>query len=340
MRIAIIGNGMIGATCAYYLSQDKDITIDIYDDGILSGTTAAVGIVSPWVTQRRNKAWYHLVKEGADFYTKLFKDLNDTSFKEDTGVIIMHPKQHDKLLNLAQKRLLESPIMKSVKEITSHPDIPENFKFDKGIYIEGAFRVDGKIYLDVLKTQTKNINTSNTTAQLKDILNQDYDKILVACGGRTQEILDDINIKLDHYAQKGMLIELPYKENNSPILMPQGEIDFLFKHDALVIGASHEKEYPHTDFDQNIFDSLVSKAEEFMPLDTSDYTYRIGLRSHNSKNLPFFGNFKSHPNLYCAAGLGSSGISSGPYIGYLLAQHFIHGTKLDDIYSVNQFVID
>ena len=338
MKIAIIGNGMIGATCAYYLSQKKEFEIDLYDDNFLSGTQAAVGIVAPWVTQRRNKAWYHLVKEGADFYTQLINDLQNSSFKEDTGVLIIHPSQHDKLLNLAYTRLKESPIMKSVVPMTSHPNIPQDFKFEKGFFIEGAFRIDGKQYLKVLDKMTPDVHKINATANLKDILDLNYDKVLLACGGRTQDILNDIHIKLDHSAQKGMLLEFPYPKNQSPIIMPQGEIDFIFKETSLIIGASHEKEYMDTNFDPKVFESLVAAAQKYMPINTNDYTYRIGLRSFNSKNLPFFGNFQTHPNLYCAAGLGSSGLSSGPYIGYLLAQHFIHNIPLDPQYSVNQFV--
>lgn len=338
MKIAIIGKGMIGATCAFYLSKEDNISIDLFDDETLSGTHGAVGIVCPWVTQRRNKAWYHLVKEGAEFYSTLIEDMGNEHFIERTGAIITHPKQHDKLLKIALSRVDESPSMKEVYEITSHPDIPKDFKMDKGIYVSGAFRVDGKHYVESISQLMPSVNMIHETVNLQDIINKGYDKILVACGGRTQDILDNINIKLDHYPQKGMLIELPYEKNNSPIIMPPGELDFLFKHDALVIGASHEKEYPHLEFDQKIFDDLITQARAFMPIDTTGYITRIGLRSHNSKNLPFFGKVSDDSNVYCAAGLGSSGLTSGPYIGYLIAQHFIHNTALDEAYSVKQFI--
>lgn len=146
MKIAIIGGGIVGSTAAYYLSKSKEVTIDLYDDNLYSGTKAAVGIICPWITQRVNKAWYALVEDGANFYQQLFKDLQDTSFMTASGAIIMNPNKHDYLLDLAKKRLEANPIMAAVEEITETDLLPHNFKFDKGIYIKGAFRIDGRKY--------------------------------------------------------------------------------------------------------------------------------------------------------------------------------------------------
>nr|WP_310921804.1 FAD-dependent oxidoreductase [Lentilactobacillus buchneri] len=71
-QVAIIGGGIIGATAAFYLSflQGNDnIQVTLFDDDTGQATKAASGIISPWLSKRRNKRWYALAKRGAENYT-------------------------------------------------------------------------------------------------------------------------------------------------------------------------------------------------------------------------------------------------------------------------------
>ncbi|MDN6508625.1 MAG: FAD-binding oxidoreductase, partial [Tetragenococcus halophilus] len=52
---------------------------------------------------------------------------------------------------------------------------------------------------------------------------------------------------------------------------------------------------------------------------------RVGTRAYTSDFAPFFGSFPDDPTLFIASGLGSSGLTTGPYIGYLLAKYFNEG---------------
>ena len=77
IHVAIIGGGIVGASAAYYLSQVPDIELTLYDEGIGSGTQASAGIISPWLSRRRNKAWYRMVRDGAAFYPAFLSDVMD-----------------------------------------------------------------------------------------------------------------------------------------------------------------------------------------------------------------------------------------------------------------------
>ena len=69
-KIAIIGGGIIGMTLANYLDTDK-FDISLFDDEKNQATKASAGIISPWLSKRRNKKWYQLAKDGAAFFEKM-----------------------------------------------------------------------------------------------------------------------------------------------------------------------------------------------------------------------------------------------------------------------------
>ncbi len=62
------------------------------------------------------------------------------------------------------------------------------------------------------------------------------------------------------------------------------------------------------------------------------YEFRVGTRAYTSDNFPHFSAvLPDDPSLLAASGLGSSGLTTGPYIGYLLANFLNTGHWLRKI---------
>ena len=59
----------------------------------------------------------------------------------------------------------------------------------------------------------------------------------------------------------------------------------------------------------------------------------IGSRAYAADFAPFFGVLDEEPTLIVASGLGSSGLTTGPYIGYLLAQAIAQAKPQMDPYQ-------
>ncbi len=72
-QVTIIGSGIVGAVTAYYLSQNPDLNVTIYDEGIGQATKNSAGIISPWLSKRRNQRWYQLAKAGLLCIRKLLR---------------------------------------------------------------------------------------------------------------------------------------------------------------------------------------------------------------------------------------------------------------------------
>lgn len=334
-NVAIVGGGIVGMTLAYYLSKEKRIQVSLFDDGN-QASKAAVGIVCPWLNQRRNTFWYELVRDGAEFYDRLIKDLNDESFYQKTGALYINPKMESKIYELAKKRRIESYKLGQVSKVSKamYPELsPQGFLWETGIFVSGAARVDGQLLLQVLLDASlkQGLNYQNKKVRIFEnqgkyqIEDQLFDQIVLAPGAYLNEAMKfKKDYHVDLWVQKGQLILFERKDKQDyPVIMPKGEIDFLFgEKGQLVVGASHENDIKSQNVDWDVLYKLKEAAEAYYPKlqDEEIKGYRVGFRAHNSSYTPFYGNLKEDPNIFVAGALGSSGLTSGPIIAYRLAK--------------------
>ena len=109
-----------------------------------------------------------------------------------------------------------------------------------------------------------------------------------------------------------------------PVVMPEGEWDLIpFPAGRLSLGATHENDMGFDlTVDENLLQQMAEKASPFYPSlkDAMISGERVGIRAYTSDFSPFFGQVPNLSGVYTASGLGSSGLTTGPIIGYHLAQ--------------------
>ena len=119
--------------------------------------------------------------------------------------------------------------------------------------------------------------------------------------------------------------------------MLHGEIDILpFVDGKIIVGATHENDQGFDLRDnQELQQKMYEEAcEVFPPLKEAKWLgSRIGTRAYTSDFLPFFGSIPEENSVFVASGLGSSGLTSGIWIGALLAQLSVGDTPLFDVDS-------
>ncbi|MBT2732335.1 MULTISPECIES: FAD-dependent oxidoreductase [Carnobacterium] len=354
-RIAVIGGGIVGATAAFYLSQ-KNYEVAIYDDGVGQATSAAAGIICPWLSQRRNKEWYQLASKGAAFYPQLMRDLNeplnDSDIYQQVGTLVFKKKPSllKKLEQLALKRLETAPEIGEIS-LLSPKEIKAKFPLygseESALFASGGARVDGSLLTKKLIDQAKSngahyypekitLSQTNSTEYLISSATQErtYDTVVLAVGAWLPELLDPLDLAVDIRPQKGQLVQLHLHEDMSqwPVIMPDGEKDIIpFANGKIVVGATHENDggYDLTATKEKL-DLMLEEAIELAPgLKNATITgIRVGTRAYTSDFAPFFGAVPGYPNLFTASGLGSSGLTSGPLIGHMLSQ-IISGESTD-----------
>ena len=322
------------------------VIIDRQDNG--QATAAAAGIVCPWISQRRNKAWYHLAKNGARFYPSLIKELKNDGETETgyakVGAISLHTDE-EKLMGMqkrATKRKEEAPeigdiTMLSVEETRAlFPPLLDEYA---AVHISGAARVDGRALRDsLLRAAQKNGATlihgdaslnfveNSVTGVTVEGNSMVADKVIVCAGAWASHLLKPLGVNFQVSFQKAQIIHLALPNsntNNWPVVMPPSDQYILaFNENKIVAGATHEN---MEEFDYRMtaggLQEVFAKALHTAPgLAESTFTEaRVGFRPFTPGFLPVIGPLPDWNGIIVANGLGASGLTMGPYIGSQLA---------------------
>lgn len=346
-KVAIIGAGIVGATAAYYLSQESDLEVTVFDYGQGQATKAAAGIISPWFSKRRNKAWYKMARLGADFYVDLLADLEksgqEIDFYQRSGVFLLKKDESklEELYQLALERREESPLigqLATLDQASANELFPGLKGFDCLLYASGGARVDGQLLVTRLleASRVKLVKEKVTLTPLSSgyqIGEEVFDQVVLATGAWLGQLLEPLGYSVDVRPQKGQLRDYQLAQDMVayPVVMPEGEWDLIpFAGGKLSLGATHENDMG---FDLTVDETLLKQMEEaalpHYPVlsKATSRAERVGIRAYTRDFSPFFGQVPELAGVYAASGLGSSGLTTGPIIGYHLAQ-LIQGKEM------------
>jgi D-amino-acid dehydrogenase len=345
----VIGAGILGSSTAYHLAKagEKVIIVDRKDQG--QATDAAAGIVCPWLSQRRNKAWYGLAKAGAKYYSTLISELEalgetNTGYKK-IGAISLHFDENklDKMEERAHTRRKDAPEIGEITRLSSaettelFPLLSEDFS---AVHVSGAARVNGRELRNALIRAAKHYGAieRNGSASLvkKDkhvtgvkIENEiiEADNIIVTAGVWANDLLQPLGIDFLVSSQKAQIVHLGLEDSNTanwPVVMPPNDQYILaFDGGKVVVGATHENDKGmdyrvtagglHEIFDKALH--IAPGLSEGTVLET-----RVGYRPFTPDFLPVIGGIPGFENLYAANGLGATGLTVGPFLGGELAK--------------------
>ncbi|MGM8215953.1 NAD(P)/FAD-dependent oxidoreductase [Bacillaceae bacterium W0354] len=348
--IVVIGGGILGASTAYHLAKaGEEVTlIDRKDLG--QATDAAAGIICPWLSQRRNQSWYQLVKRGAAYYPDLVSMLEEdgeteTGYKR-VGTISLHhdEKKLEQMKERALKRREDAPEIGDVS-ILSAKETKERFpplsKDYSSVFVSGGARVDGRLIRDALINAAKKygatvihgsatlMHQNNKVAGVKINGTTTLESSLVidTTGAWSKQLTEPLGIQFNVTHQRAQIIhlELPDAETDDwPVVMPPDNVYLLTNRNGRVIIGATRTDVSTFDYraTTEAIHEILHKALTYAP-GLSDSTFietRVGFRPYTPGFLPVFGRLPHVEGIMVANGLGASGLTSGPYVGKIMAE--------------------
>lgn len=357
---------MLGVSTAYHLAKaGAEVTVvDRKDIG--QATDAAAGIICPWLSQRKNKAWYELAKGGARYYPTLIKELEEdgethTGYKR-VGALRLHTDEEklEEMKERALERREAAPEMGEIKRLSPKetqdlfPPLDESYG---SIFISGAARVDGRAFRDALIRASKrkgvkfvqadaelNVERTKITGVKTDKGPLHADQVIVTAGAWAKELVLPLGEEFLVHPQKAQIVHLELPEADTgewPVVMPPTNKYLLsFNGGRIVVGATHETKEK---FDSRVtaggLHEIFQKVLGVAPglANSTMVETRVGFRPFTPNSLPVFGPLRNYEGLFLANGLGASGLTSGPYIGAELARLVLgENTELDpDNYRID-----
>ncbi|QKY68340.1 FAD-binding oxidoreductase [Lentibacillus sp. CBA3610] len=347
-RSIIIGAGILGASTAYKLAKSgvEVIIVDRHDSG--QATDAAAGIICPWLSQRRNKAWYKLAKGGARIYRDLIRELADDGETEtgyaQTGAISIHTDEQKlkTMKDRALKRREDAPeigevtLLDTKQTKTLFPHLADHYA---SVHVSGASRINGRALRNAFIRGAQK-HGATVIQGSADLIHEDSritgvtvngqtieaDQVIAACGAWMHELLKPLNVHFHNTSQKAQILHLhsPGVDTSDwPVVMPPNDQFMLTWDDRVIIGATHEDD---GGFDTRVtaggLSEILSKALEVAPglANSTAMEARVGFRPHTPGFLPVIGPFPGYEGLLIGNGLGSSGLTTGPFVGDQLAK--------------------
>ncbi|WP_096185643.1 NAD(P)/FAD-dependent oxidoreductase [Evansella halocellulosilytica] len=349
MTYAVIGGGIVGACAAYYLSKKEEdvLLIDKAFEG--KATSAGAGIICPWISRLDDPDWYAIASKGALYYPDLIASLEKDGETETgygfTGALATS-SDLEELKALKEKVEKKKSLHPEVGEIdilpapeakTLFPPLDERLH---ALYVSGSARLDGRLLAKALvsgfeKNGGKLIENkvaltkqNDGTVAIKTEEETIYaDKVIVAGGAWTKELLQSVGLTINLEAQRGQIAHVTTDEDTSswPVVLPQGSSHYLvaFNDNRIAFGATREE---GSGFDyrltaggvQEVLNEGLSVAPGLK--ETTLKEVRVGFRPMSQDYKPLLGKVPEVKNLIIATGLGASGLTMGPYVGSLAAK--------------------
>ncbi|GAB6930450.1 FAD-binding oxidoreductase [Paenibacillus sp. JCM 10914] len=350
-KIVVIGAGILGASTAYQLTKlgAEVVIVDRQDQG--QATDAAAGIICPWLSQRRNQAWYRLAKAGASFYPGLIDELvnegeTETGYAQ-VGALSIH-QDADKVRKMEERAVLRKEDAPEIGEIIRLGETETNAYFPilgegySSVFISGAARIDGRALRDALLRAARR-NGANyiqgdaallydshqvigVTVGAEHILS---DVVIVSAGAWANALFEPLGLNFKVRYQKAQIMHLLLHDQEDtgkwPVIMPPTDQYLLaFDQQKVVIGATHENDV--VGYDTRVtaggMHEVLNKGLELAPglANSTFQEVRVGFRPFTPGFLPVIGTVPGWEGLITANGLGASGLTMGPYIGYQLAK--------------------
>lgn len=324
---------------------------------------AGAGIICPWDSAIDDPEWFAIASRGAQYYPSLIESLREvgetnTGFSFTGGLATSHDlneiyslkkrveNRKKEFPEVGEIKVLEAPLAKSY-----FPPLDAKLH---ALYISGCARLDGS-YLgeslvrgfkknggEMLEGKVKLKRENDCVSVLLNHEKITADKIIIATGSWTNDLLKPIGVHINQEPQRGQIVHLSVNNDTSkwPVVLPQDSSHYIvaFDDNRIAFGATRENKsgFDYRKTAGGVLEVLKQGLHVAPGLKNEELSdIRIGFRPMTIDNKPLLGHVPELDNLIVSSGLGASGLTMGPYIGSLAAKLALNEEILIDLSPYN-----
>ncbi|ACZ42231.1 FAD dependent oxidoreductase [Thermobaculum terrenum ATCC BAA-798] len=347
--VAIIGAGVVGAACAYFLAEmgHSPTIIDPMEQG--AATPAGAGIVAPGVTFHPSPYYFPLAYRAVSYLEGLVDKLGNERLLERCGLLYLitdprSPVDAESLARQLRRHGMEGAPMHGHVEVIDpeyvHRYFPLLVPSQGAVYVDGPGRLNGANLRDALLLQAikRGAHYIRARASIDSISQQEIalkadsttittQRLVLAAGAWSRQIIGQFSaVSLPISPQRGQILHLEVPDTRTdqwPIVMGDFPHYLLtFPVCKVLAGATHEDvgfhPKPTLAGIREIADTIYKVAPSLGSARLLGVN--VGLRPVTPDGLPIIGRVPDLPSVIVASGHGAYGLQLGPYTGMLAAQ--------------------
>ena len=311
IRIAIVGAGLSGLSCAWHLLQHTQIHVDLFDSAGIGGGASgiAAGLLHRYAGRFARANW--MGQEGYD-ETRVLVDAAEKALgkpvSEASGFLRVALSDENKQYykTCAEKHpdvdwLTAEETVKLVPDIALAPSI----------LIRSAMTIHTESYLEGLWKSCKERGAQFFNKQIESLHSlEDYDRILVTTGAHVREFEELHTLPVTQV--KGQLLQLEWPAELTPLPFPiSNQVYIVMSPDkkSCIAGSTFEHDFdsPDPDLDYTKAQILPKVAALFPPLQNAKVlSCRAGIRASSPAHHPILKQIDK--KCWVLTGMGSKGL--------------------------------
>lgn len=357
--VVIIGGGIIGCACAYYLTQEG-VRVRLVEKGALGSGASKAGMTHV-VTWEEPEIHLRLAKESKHLYQELSQSLPlDIQYRETGSIAIVERPEGMEAFIATVHRLQTWGVrcqLLNAKELVAiepkvAPDVGGGAYFEEDaqvnpLYATQALALAAKERGAVIDTFNEVLGIECSPESQQVIAVQTKKEriptgcVVIAAGAWSAQIAKMVNLDVPISPRKGTLVvttPLPEDFFHCKIILAAGYMDSVregassgvavaanvqqVKNGNLLLGSSRQFVGFDDSVDPRVLSIMMKRNLRFFPALTKVTAIRTwaGFRPYTPDLLPIISAAEEAPGLYIAAGHEGIGITEAPITGKLISQ--------------------
>lgn len=355
----IVGAGIVGAACAYYLAEGG-LKVYLIERGSVASGTSGSGEGNILISDKSPGPELELAKLGLKVWKELAKTLpHDFEFEEKGGIVVAEAERHlsglqntvvalqsegllAQMLTTAELREAEPFLAQDVAGAAFFPqDCQVQPMLASAALVHAATR-QGAIFLDHTELLEIERDRQGAISGVQTSKGQIATPILInAAGPWSPLIAAKVNFELPVEPRKGhILVTEPLPklvfhkvfEASYADTVNSGEADLQVasvvegtKSGTILLGSSRQRVGFEPTVEVPVLKQIVKRAVRYFPVLNSAHALRayVGFRAFAPDHLPVIGEVPGVPGFYVNTAHEGAGIGLGPASSLLLAQHIL-----------------